>query len=288
MAQRWFYQVACDILELGRGVDRRKCGLRLVISQWPEVSVGRDRTIRTKWRVTSQATLAEPGRRWDRGGEGIELMYSRRVEVDLQTIVAPLVSDSETKKSIKSDRTRTSKSTVTCSISIPCQTLISYEVERLASSRSKTSHSVIRPIQSCTLLLSPSEIWCMCLVVNSTYTVLRSGHTSQDRHPAMRVVYLDELYVGIHLLNLGSGKRQYRIVRLGWMPILFLDILLPCHQRLAVPFSLYAEKGPTPGEFINTSLPLILQDRVLVNRLPARIRSKVDFPARISALSQHT
>ena len=121
----------------------------------------------------------------------------------------------------------------------------------------------------------------MCLVVNSTYTVLRSGHTSQDRHPAMRVVYLDGLYVGIHLLNLGSGKRQYRIVRLDWMPILFLDILLPCHQRLAI--SLYAEQRPTPGEFINTSLPLILQDRVFVNRFPARIRSKVDFPAIPSA-----
>lgn len=118
--------------------------------------------------------------------------------------------------------------------------------------------------------------------------MLDSGHTSQDRHPATRVVYLDGLYVGIHLLNLRSVKRQYRIVRLDWMPILFLDILLPGHQRLAVPFSLYAEKGPTPGEFINTSLPLILQDRVFVNRFPAKIRSSVDFPAITSALSQHT
>ena len=32
---------------------------------------------------------------------------------DLQTIVAPLVSDSWTKKSMRSDRTRTSRSTVT-------------------------------------------------------------------------------------------------------------------------------------------------------------------------------
>lgn len=30
---------------------------------------------------------------------------------------------------------------------------------------------------------------------------------------------------------------------------------------------------------MNTSLPLILQDRVLVNRFPARIRNRVDFPA---------
>lgn len=204
--------------------------------------------------------------------------------MDLQTIVAPLVSDSETKKSIKSDRTRTSKSTVTCSISIACRTLISYEVRRLTSSRSKTSHSVMRPMQSCTLLLSPSEIWCMCLVVRSPSGFGRpilNGHTSQGRHPAMRVVYLDGLYVGIHLLSLGNVKRQYRIVRLDWMPILFLDIPLPCHQRFAI--LLYAAEGPTPGEFMNTSLPLILQDRVLVNRFPARIRSRVDFPAGISA-----
>lgn len=61
-----------------------------------------------------------------------------------QTIVAPLVSDSLTKKSIKSDRTNTSRSTVT-------------------SSRSNTSHSPMRPMQSWTRRRSPSEIWCMCL-----------------------------------------------------------------------------------------------------------------------------
>jgi len=107
-------------------------------------------------------------------------MYSTRIVVDLQTIVAPLVSDSETKKSIKSDRTRTSKSTVTCSISIPCRTLVSYKMEKLTSSRSKTSHSVIRPMQSCTLLLSPSEIWCMCLFINST-SICAGQWTYQSR-----------------------------------------------------------------------------------------------------------
>ena len=98
----------------------------------------------------------------------------------LQTIVAPLVSDSETKKSIKSDRTRTSKSTVTCSISIPYPALMSCDEGRLTSSRSKTSHSVMRPMQSCTLLLSPSEIWCMCLFINTT-SICAGQWTYQSR-----------------------------------------------------------------------------------------------------------
>jgi hypothetical protein len=35
----------------------------------------------------------------------------------------------------------------------------------------------------------------------------------------------------------------------------------------------------TPGEDMNTSLPLILQDLVFVNLFPARILNRVDFPA---------
>jgi hypothetical protein len=87
-----FYRVACDILELGRGVGRRKCVLRLISAEFIEAVRPRSHTA---------------------GREAGELLREGDEGRDLQTMVAPLVSDSWTRKSIRSDRTRTSRSTVT-------------------------------------------------------------------------------------------------------------------------------------------------------------------------------
>ena len=58
----------------------------------------------------------------------------------------------------------------------------------------------------------------------------KNGLTNQDQHRVKRVICLVGLYACTLLLSLGSARRQYQIVRLGWKPILFRGRRLPIVQ----------------------------------------------------------
>ena len=75
----------------------------------------------------------------------------------------------------------------------------------------------------------------------------KNGLTSQDQHRAKRVIYLVGLYACTLLLNLGNGKRRYRIERLGWKPILFLNRRLPGCQLLLLINNLRGDVGVHDG-----------------------------------------
>jgi hypothetical protein len=90
VVRKWFSLVAYGILGLGRGVGRRKCGLRLLVSGCKSEgpSSRAPLTGRQSWGRGSGWYWIEENGTEDWGGSDILDIK------DLQTIVAPLVSDS--------------------------------------------------------------------------------------------------------------------------------------------------------------------------------------------------
>lgn len=147
----------------------------------------------------------------------------------------------------RSSRTRTSRSTVT---------LVKLNIAKtergfyFTSSSRRTSQGIISPITSCTRLLSPSEIWCICQSRSTSRIFNRRSRRSLCLYPPTE-----------------SKKFETTI-----------------SPRTTGFIAHSVPRKVTPvGESRNTSRPEIRTALATeVRRFPARICRRVDFPAGIN------
>lgn len=102
--------------------------------------------------------------------------------------------------------------------------------------------------------------------------------TNQDQHPGCSTTGLSAPCACIPQQSRETLIRRYPIVRRGCWTTRCRGIRRPGTVSGSQHQGASAE-SLTAGGFMNTSCPRILQSRVLVNRFPARIRNRVDFPA---------